>query len=169
MIIRQSHQETPAPSSLTAYSSGVTFSTSNTTASKLFFSSPLSLRDSELLLLWKNSYQVIDETERIFFLMTKLDNVKCFFTNTNITRCVRTLRGPPVAPYMNVNQSLYNHFVNCICNWIVSRDFCYSKRKKGRISSQTLTLLSMFVSKIKTEGRRLSIVCVTDTAHNVFP
>lgn len=38
--------------SLTAYSSGVTFSTSNTTASKLFFRSeePLSLRDSELLL-----------------------------------------------------------------------------------------------------------------------
>lgn len=37
---------------LTAYSSGVTFSTSNTTASKLFFRSeePLSLRDSELLL-----------------------------------------------------------------------------------------------------------------------
>lgn len=41
--------------SLTAYSSGVTFSTSNTTASKLFFRSeePLSLRDSELLLFWK--------------------------------------------------------------------------------------------------------------------
>lgn len=45
--------------SLTAYSSGVTFSTSNTTASKLFFSSEdaLSLRDSELLLFWKSHTQ----------------------------------------------------------------------------------------------------------------
>lgn len=41
---------------LTAYSSGVTFRTSNTTASKLFFSSaePLSLRDSELLLFCRS-------------------------------------------------------------------------------------------------------------------
>lgn len=48
-----------AENSLTAYSSGVTFSTSNTTASKLFFSSEdaLSLRDSELLLFWKSHTQ----------------------------------------------------------------------------------------------------------------
>lgn len=48
-----------AENSLTAYSSGVTFSTSNTTASKLFFSSDdaLSLRDSELLLFWKSHTQ----------------------------------------------------------------------------------------------------------------
>lgn len=48
-----------ATETLTAYSSGVTFSTSNTTASKLFFSSEdaLSLRDSELLLFWKSHTQ----------------------------------------------------------------------------------------------------------------
>lgn len=46
---------------LTAYSSGVTFSTSNTTASKLFFRSeePLSLRDSELLLFYGNKHTQI--------------------------------------------------------------------------------------------------------------
>jgi hypothetical protein len=48
------HSVAPVSGALTAYSSGVTFRTSNTTASKLFFSSePLSLRDSELMLLWK--------------------------------------------------------------------------------------------------------------------
>lgn len=43
---------------LTAYSSGVTFSTSKTTASKLLSSDgPFSLRDSELLLLWMERHE----------------------------------------------------------------------------------------------------------------
>lgn len=55
-LTRQSSQRR-TQTLLTAYSSGVTFRTSNTTASKLFFSSeePFSLRESELLLFWRRA------------------------------------------------------------------------------------------------------------------
>lgn len=55
---------------LTAYSSGVTFRTSNTTASKLFFSSaePLSLKDSELLLFCRNKKTLRMFWTVLFFL-----------------------------------------------------------------------------------------------------
>ena len=65
--------------SLTAYSSGETFSTSKTTASKLFFRSeePLSLRDSELLLLWKTHSRIKDSRFKIqeVFIIPRRESV----------------------------------------------------------------------------------------------
>lgn len=51
---------------LTAYCSGVTLSTSNTTASKLFFRSeePFSLRDSELLLFCRTNSSILNRDRK---------------------------------------------------------------------------------------------------------
>lgn len=81
---------------LTAYSSGVTLRTSNTTASKLFFNSePLSLNDSELLLFWQIKKKN-EATEKLSHSQYH-GNQTAFKTeeakNNELTNCVEELVG----------------------------------------------------------------------------